>query len=221
MRLIILLFAGALSLIGARCGSPSVNVSTFCDTTCLKDTLRFMGDHETKPEVALAPSQCLADTLTWTYKGMGTIRKVGLKSIMSKIVPIQASHTQCVFDGNKKAWLLFNDCATGRGYQIKLPYDKKESISIRSSGINSLDPKFSIDPNVIAYTDRGNIYVEHVKKGTTAMMTFKETVPIDYEHIHDHLDSVRVTPTKIWVRIKIQDQWKELEKEIDLESTDK
>ncbi|MEY5034563.1 MAG: hypothetical protein RL447_941, partial [Bacteroidota bacterium] len=29
------------------------------------------------------------------------------------------------------------------------------------------------------------------------------------------------TPTTIWVRIKIQEQWKELEKEIDLETIDK
>jgi hypothetical protein len=53
------------------------------------------------------------------------------------------------------------------------------------------------------------------------MMTFREQVPIDYDRIHDHIDSVRITSTKIWVRIKIQEQWKELEKEIDLETIDK
>ena len=210
------LLAGLLGLTLTQCGNAGNGPAPLCDTTCLKDTIRFTGDHETKPEVAIAPTNCMADTLLWTYAGMGVNRKIGLKSIMSQLVPIQASHARCVLDGNKKAWLFFNDCATGRGYQVKLPYDKKESISVRSSGINSIDPKFDIDPDMMAYTDRGNIYVEHLKKGTTAMMTFKELVPIDYDHIHDHIDSVQVRPNKIWVRIKIQDQWKELEKNIEL-----
>lgn len=210
------LLAGLLGITLTQCGNAGKGPATFCDTTCLKDTIRFTGDHPTKPQVSLTPTNCLADTLLWTYEGMGVNRKIGLKSIMAQLVPIQASHTRCVFDGNKKAWLFFNDCATGRGYQVKLPYDKKESISVRSSGINSIDPKFDIDRDMMAYTDRGNIYVEHLRKGTTAMMTFKELVPIDYDHIHDHIDSVQVRPNKIWVRIKIQDQWKELEKDIEL-----
>ncbi len=210
------LLVGLLGITLTECGSSANGPAPLCDTTCLKDTIRFRGDHVSNPEVALAPTNCQADTVLWTYEGMGVNRKIGLKSIMGQLVPIQPSHARCVFDGNKKAWLFFNDCATGRGYQVKLPYDKKESISVRSSGINSIDPKFDIDPDILAYTDRGNIYVEHLKKGTSAMMTFKELVPIDYDHIHDHIDSVKIRPNKIWVRIKIQDQWKELEKDIDL-----
>ena len=171
--------------------------------------------------VSIAPNQCKADTLLWSYEGMGVNRKIGLANILGQAVPIQASYARCLFDGNKKAWLLFNDCATGRGYQIKLPYDKRESISVRSSGINSIDPKFNIDPDLMAYTDRGNIYVEHTKNETCAMMTFRELVPIDYNRIHDHIDSVRVSNKKIWIRIKIQNEWKELEKDIDLDSVDK
>lgn len=221
MRIVFLLLVGLLGLTFSQCGSSANAPATLCDTTCLKDSIRFTGDHPTRPTVILAPNQCVADTLLWSYEGMGVNRKIGLRTVLGHVVPIQASHARCTFDDNKKAWLLFNDCATGRGYQIKLPYDKRESISIRSSGINSIDPKFSIEPELMAYTDRGNIYVEHMTKGTTAMMTFREQVPIDYDRIHDHIDSVRVTTKKIWVRIKIQEQWKELEKDIDLETIDK
>lgn len=221
MSRFLLLFVGLLGLTLTRCGDSTNVPVLLCDTTCLKDTIRFVGDHPSKPTVLLAPKQCKPDTLLWSYDGMGVNRKIGLSSLVDKTVPLQASHAKCLFDGNKKAWLLFNDCGTGRGYQIKIPYDKRESISARSSGINSIDPKFNIDPKLIAYTDRGNIYVEHIHKGTTAMMTFREQVPIDYDRIHDHIDSVSVTPQRIWVRIKIQGEWRELEKAVDLETIDK
>jgi hypothetical protein len=217
MRLIgFTLILGLLGITLSGCGGSGKGPVPICDTSCLKDTIRFTGDHETKPQVAIAPSNCSADTLLWTYQGLGVNRKIGLSSILPQLVPVQASHTRCFFNGNKTAWLFFNDCATGRGYQVKLPYDKSENISVRSSGINSIDPKFDIDSNLMAYTDRGNIYVVHLRKETTAMMTFQELVPIDYDHIHDHIDSVRIRPNKIWVRIKIQDQWKTLEKDIEL-----
>ena len=35
--------------------------------------------------------------------------------------------------------------------------------------------------------------------------------------IHDHIDSVNITDTRIWVKIKIGENWKELEKKITLE----
>jgi hypothetical protein len=221
MRYVLILVIVLLGMTFTQCGGSAKTSPVLCDTTCLKDSIRFAGDHSTRPAVIIAPNQCQADTLLWSYEGMGVNRKIGLRTIIGHAVPIQASHARCLFDDNKKAWLLFNDCATGRGYQVKLSYDKRESISVRSSGINSIDPKFNIDPELMAYTDRGNIYVEHMKKGTNAMMTFREQVPIDYDRIHDHIDSVRITSTKIWVRIKIQEQWKELEKEIDLETIDK
>lgn len=222
MRLLLIaLLCSLLGLILPACNGSSNGPALLCDTTCLKDTIRFKGDHPSNPIVMLSASQCLADTLIWSYDGMGVNRKIGLKNILGTLIPVQANRALCVFDENKKAWLFFNDCATGRGYQVKLPYDKRESISVRSSGINSIDPKFNIGKDLLAYTDRGNIYVEHIKKGTTAMMTFKEMVPIDYDRIHDHIDSVSVSPTRIWVRIKVQGEWQELQKQIDLESIDK
>jgi hypothetical protein len=100
---------------------------------------------------------------------------------------------------------------------LKLPYDKTEKFAIRSSGINSFDPKFSIAEQLIVNTDRGNIYVEDAFTGKKAMMTFGEKIPIDYDLIHDHLDSVHITDTRIWVRFKSKNKWVEKEKNIVLE----
>ena len=70
---------------------------------------------------------------------------------------------------------------------------------------------------MVAYTDRGNIYVEETKSGKKAMMTFGKALDIDYDAIHEYIDSVNVSPERIWVKVKIENEWKELEKKITLE----
>ena len=124
---------------------------------------------------------------------------------------------RCIFKDTAFAYLLFNDCATGRGFQVKLPYDKKQSFVMKTSGINNIDPKFSISDNLLAYTDRGNIYIEEVATGKKAMMTFGEKLDIDYDAIHEYIDSVNITNSRIWTRVKIKDKWEVKEKKITLE----
>ena len=43
-------------------------------------------------------------------------------------------------------------------------------------------------------------------------MTFGEKLDIDYDDIHKHIDSVNITDTRIWVKVKVGEEWKELEK---------
>jgi hypothetical protein len=112
--------------------------------------------------------------------------------------------------------MLFNDCLTGRGYQVKLPFDKKSNISKKSSGINNFDHKFSVADDLIAYTDRGNIFVEDITTGKKEMMTFGKATDINYDVIHETIDSVNITPARIWVKVKIDGEWKVLEKNITL-----
>jgi len=88
---------------------------------------------------------------------------------------------------------------------------------MRTSGINNIDPKFSVSDNLLVYTDRGNIYVEDIKTGKKAMMTFGEKLDIDYDAIHEHIDTVNITDNRVWVKIKAKEGWKELEKKIVLE----
>ncbi len=202
----------AFSMGGCKSSSAD-GPKLFCDTACLKDTLKFAGDHATKPFVYITSSNCKGDTIVWSYTGAAA-RKTKFDYQDAKL---NKDFARCIFKDNEFAYILFNDCATGRGFQIKLPYDKQQSFVMKTSGINNIDPKFSIADNLLAYTDRGNIYIEEIATGKKAMMTFGEKLDIDYDAIHDHIDSVNVTNSRIWVKIKVGEAWKELEKNITLE----
>ena len=202
-------------MLGA-CKSSS-GPKTFCDTVCLKDTLKFSSDYELKPYVYISVKNCQADTLIWSYKGMGVNRKIGLSDFLNTLVHLNKDYVRCFFKDTSYVWLLFNDCSNGRGYSLKLPFNKKNDIGRKSSNINSLDPKFSVADNMVAYTDRGNIYVEDMATGKKAMMTFGKALDIDYDAIHEYIDSVNVTDSRIWVKVKVDGEWKELEKKITLE----
>lgn len=205
-----------LAMSFGACKSSASKNKTFCDTACLKDSVKFTGDHILKPYVYISASNCIADSLTWSYDGMGVNRKVGLTDFLNKTVHINKDYVKCFIKDTAYAWLLFNDCATGRGYQLKLPFNKTANIGRKSSGINSVDPKFSIPDNLVAYTDRGNIFVEDITTGKTAQMTFGKALDIDYDALHEYIDSVNITVSRIWVKVKIDNEWKELEKTITL-----
>jgi hypothetical protein len=190
---------------------------SFCDTACLTDTLKFQNmNHSLKPYIFISANRCNADTLIWSYEGMGVNRKAGLADLLGADVRLNKNFVRCVINDTSYAWLMFNDCRNGRGYLLKLPFDKKKTIGRKSSAINSLDPEFSLTEGLAAYTDRGNIFIEEIKTGKTAMMTFGQMVDIDYDAIHKTIDSVNVTPTKVWVKIRIENEWKLLEKNISL-----
>jgi hypothetical protein len=197
--------------------SSSGGPKTFCDTACLSDTIKFAGDHKLKPYVWLSARDCKADTLLWSYNGMGVNRKVGLEDFLNRKVEINKNYIRCFFNDTAYAWLLFNDCANGRGYSLKLPFNKNNDIGRKSSNINNLDKKFALEDNLVAYTDRGNIFVEDMTSGKKAMMTFGQNLDIDYDAIHEYIDSVNVTPSRIWVRVMIDKKWTDLEKKIILE----
>ena len=157
------------------------------------------------------------DTLIWSYEGMGINRKVGLADFLNNKVYLNKDYVRCFIKDTAYAWVLFNDCSNGRGYSLKLPFNKSATIGRKSSNINNLDPKFYLADNMTAYTDRGNIYVEDMETSKKAMMTFGKALDIDYDAIHEYIDSVNVTRERIWVKVKIDGNWKELEKKITLE----
>jgi len=210
ITLIILLF---LASINHSCKS-SGGKKQFCDSACLDDTLKFTGDHELRPYLYVIPDQCAADSLVWSYSGLGANRKTAFDY---PGLTVNKNFMRAIFRDTSFVYLLFNDCNTGRGYQLRLPFNKSLNISKRSSGINNLDPKFAVADNLVAYTDRGNIYIEEPSTGKTAMMTFGKATDMDYDVIHEILDSVNVTSSRVWVKIKIDGKWEEKEKKITLE----
>lgn len=216
-----LLFPVAVILLAATvsCNNKAAEgPKLFCDTVCLKDTLKFTGTHEKQPTVFITAKNCQADTIIWSYKGMGADHKTGFTYLLGASVNINKDFIRCFFRNNEVAYVLFNECQTGRGFQIKLPYDKNQSFSLKSSGINGLDRKFSVSENLLVNTDRGNIYVEDMNTGKKAMMTFGEKLDIDYDAIHEFIDSVNVTNDRIWVKILSNKEW--ITKEKKLTATD-
>jgi hypothetical protein len=199
------------------CKSGGDAAKTFCDTTCLKDSIKFSGDHRLAPYVYITASSCNADTITWSYRGMGVNRKIDIAGLLKTSVHINKDYIKCFIKDTAYAWLVFNDCASGRGYQVKLPFNKTDDIGRKSGGINNTDPKFAVADGLIAYTDRGNIFVEEIATGKKAQMTFGEDLGIEFDIIHEYIDSVNITPAKIWSKVKIGKEWVVKEKEITLE----
>lgn len=205
-----------LSILSCKSSGPATP-PVFCDTACFSDTVRFTGTDKLAPYVIISAKNCEADTISWSYAGMDKNKKMGLEDFLNKKVYLNKDYVRCFFKDADYAWLLFNDCSNGRGYSLKLPLKAEGNISRKTSNINSLDKKFSVADNLVAYTDRGNIFVEDMATGKTAMMTFGQNLDIDYDYLHDYIDSVNVTNSRIWVKVKVGKEWKELKKDITLQ----
>jgi len=80
-----------------------------------------------------------------------------------------------------------------------------------------MDPKYKVHESLVAYTDRGNIFVEEMATGKKAMMTFGAQTDMEYDAMHETVESVQITPTRIWAKVKIGKDWTEKEKAITLE----
>lgn len=197
------------------CKSSTTEVpKAFCDTACLKDSLTFKSDHKLNPTVFITTRNCKPDSVGWNYKGLGSIRKT---SFDFKSIKVNKDFVRCFIRDTAMAYILLNDCITGRGFQILLPFAKNRNYGLRTSGINNFDPKFKVADNLLVNTDRGNIFVEDMATGKKAMMTFGKALDIDYDVIHDYIDSVNITNDRIWVKVMIDQKWTELEKKITFE----
>ena len=213
-----ILVLSAATIILACNNKPSQSAKTFCDTACQKDTIKFINDiHKLKPYIYISASNCLPDSVIWSYTGMELNRKLSFTDLAGARFPISKTSASCYFKDTSFAWLLFNDCSSGRGYFVKIPFDKKKSISRKGSAINHFDSKFAVAEGLVAYTDKGNIFVEEMATGKKDMMTFGKITDMDYDAMHKVLDSVNITTSRIWAKVKIDKEWKTMEKNITLE----
>ena len=219
MKLILIVSIVVMSMMTSTftsCKSSS-GPATFCDTACLKDSIKFVKeDHPYKPYVYISASNCNADTLTWSYIDMGINRKMGIPDLVGTDVKLNKDNVSCYIKDTSYAWLAFNDCRNGRGYLLKIPFNKKDNLGRKSSALNKFDPKFSVAEGLAAYSDRGNLFVEDMATGKTAMMTFGSRVETDYDAIHETIDSVNITPTRVWAKVLLDNEWKTFEKNITL-----
>ncbi|MGZ8517494.1 MAG: hypothetical protein ACXWWD_09095 [Chitinophagaceae bacterium] len=201
----------------SACKSSSSAAPAFCDTSCLKDSIKFIKEeHPYKPYVYISAADCIADTITWSFIDMGINRKMGFPDLLGTVIRLDKDNISCFIKDTSYAWVSFNDCSNGRGYLLKIPFNKKENIGRKSSALNKFDPKFSVADGLVAYSDRGNLFVEEMATGKTAMMTFGAKVDIDYDALHETVDSVNITPSRIWAKVKLDKEWKTFEKNITL-----
>jgi hypothetical protein len=183
----------------------------------MKDTLKFTkDDHPLKPYVYISVKDCNAESVIRSHGGMGVNRKLGATDLLGATLHLDKKFMRVYFNDTSNVWLLFNNCNNGRGYFLKIPFDKKGTISPKASAINGMDPKFSVADGLAVYTDRGNLFVEEIATGKKEMMTFGQDIEPDYNNIHEKIDSVNITPTRAWARIWIKDHWQDKEKKLTL-----
>lgn len=201
------------------CGNSGSGAKMFCDTTCQKDTIKFVNEeHKLKPYIYISASNCLPDSVIWSYSGLGANRSLSFDDFGGHKFNLNSSYMSCYFNDTSYAWLLFNDCSNGRGYFAKIPFDKSQNIRRKGSALNKFDPKFAVADGLVAYTDKGNVFVEDMATGKQAMMTFgKMLADLDYDAMHEFIDSVNITPTRIWVNVLMDKKWTPIEKNITLQ----
>jgi hypothetical protein len=137
-------------------------------------------------------------------------------TLLDNVVRLNKSAISCFIKDTSYAWVAFNDCITGRGYLLQLPFDKKQSVRKMSSAINSFDKKFVVPDDLRAYADYSTIYVEDINSGQKQQMTFKEEYKIDFNNIHEVIDSVNLSRNRIFVQLIKNGEKIELEKQISL-----
>jgi hypothetical protein len=217
MRILLLVLVSAIIFSCGDKGGPTSALP--CDTTCQSDTIKFIKeDHQLKPYLYISAANCLPDSVIWSYSGLGNNRKLSFDDFGGHKFKLNKSLMECYLKDTSYIWLSFNDCTNGRGYIIKIPFDKKQSIFRKSNALNKFDPKFAVADGLLAYTDRGNIFVEEVATGKKAMMTFgKMMAELDYDAMHEFVDSVNITPTRVWAKVLLGKDWEVVEKNITLQ----
>lgn len=187
-------------LLMTSCSNNAETAKTFCDTACNSDSLHFKGDNKLNPIVSIGLNACKADTVMWTHDLAGS-KMLSLRDDLGQDVYLNKSAIDAYFKDTSYVWLQFNDCKTGRGYLIKLPYSKSEERRKITGAFTKFDPKFSIAPDLIVYTDRGSVFVENLENGNQATMPFDKTYDIDFNKLHEMVDSVHVTKDRIFVQM--------------------
>jgi hypothetical protein len=209
----------AAAIFFTSCSNNSTKTaSTFCDTTCTNDAFQFQGDNpKLKQSLTITMKNCTPDSVSWTYEGLESKRHALFSDYTPQEVRLNKSAIAVAFQDTSSVWISFNDCFTGRGYLVELPYRSGKSTIKTSAALNSFDKKFSVDPDLRAYTDRGNIFVVNVTNGKTAQMTFKENyADMDFNDIHKTLDTINVTKSRIYVKLIKEGQDVPIEKNVSL-----
>ncbi len=194
----------ALLSILIGCNSSADNsLKPICDTTCMLDTVVFRSQHIMEPYVKIISKDCNATSIFWSHTNTTNHRRIETKDYIKNSIRVNTKATNAFFKDTNYVWLTFNDCISSRGYALKLPYNKKDDLLCYSSALNSFDPKFSVEPGLICYSNYRYLYVEDVATGKAAKLELSITpLDINFNKIHDTFDSVHITRNRIFVQLK-------------------
>jgi hypothetical protein len=210
IRSVIILLTILIGFSACNNKNSATSKATFCDTVCMRDSLKFIdNNNKLKPYVFISSKNCKGDTLTWGFIGQN--KNIAFDYRLNK------DYTRCYIKDTSFALLVFNTCENGRGYFLKFSFGKKASFKKATTAINNFDPKFSVADSLLAYTDKGNLFVEDVNTAKKATLTFGKPLDFDFDAIHETLDSVNITRNHIWAKAKVDGEWKVLEKDITLQ----
>jgi len=210
-----------IATFGSSCGGGSSAPVTFCDTTCVKDSLFLSDEGPASSFVKISFKDCKPDSVNWGNKSYAKSKITYIKTLTGKNVHINPKYVKAYLGDSSYVWLMFNDCNTGQGFAAKLKMGtiaKGQTVLEPYNGaLNSIDPKFAVSDELVAWTDRGNILVEEKATGKQALMTFgNELEGCDYNNIHASIDSVNITSTRVWAKFKVGEKWETKEKNITL-----
>lgn len=213
----IIITFSVLTILVACDNQSAESVSPICDTACLKDSIAFKKDHRLNPYVYLTAKDCFPDSIIWSHDALESNRKMEFNTLVNQPVYINSAAIDCFIKDTSYAWLKFNDCKTGRGYLMKLPFSKGGDLSNYTSALNDFDPKFEIAEGLICYADYTFIYVEDMATGKTEkVLMHDQELKINWNNIHETFESVTVTRNKIEANIIVDGNKKKLEKNISL-----
>lgn len=216
MKIVTTFYASFLFLLFIACKQPAAP-KNFCADPCLKDTLKYTADHPGKPYVYISAKSCTPDTILWSHANMASNRKMGLSDLLGQPVNINKQFVRCDFYDTSYVWVQLNDCSTFRGYFLKLPFDKKKSISKYSSGLTNFDRKYSVEDGLICYADYTFLYVEDKATGKIEKTLLSDKqLDIDFNNVHATFDSVNITRKRIFANILVGGESKKIEKTINL-----
>ncbi|HZH38051.1 MAG TPA: hypothetical protein VEX65_12280 [Flavisolibacter sp.] len=215
MRILSSLAILSVLFIATSCGDNNGTGKTFCDTACNTDSLNFKGDHRWNPTVDIGLNACKGDTLMWMHDYSGS-HMLSMRQDLGQEVYLNKSAIDCYIKDTSYAWLQFNDCKTGRGYLLKLPFNLSEERRKISGAFTRFDPKFKVDPDLIVYTDRGSVFVENRKTEQKASLSFDKPYDIDFNKIHEMVDSIHVTKERIFLQMIREGKTMPYEKKISL-----
>ena len=190
----------------ASCGGENketVSAAPFCsDTSCIADPIiTELG----KAKVQVVFNNCTIDSIHWTNNGAKAQQSIVFKEYIGREIKVSKEKIKVIVNDDKYAWLVANDCATGRGFVVKMPFTKEGTLGKYASALTNFDPKFKLEDGLVAYYDNTFIYVQDMatQKVAKTLLSDVGVRNINFDEAHSVVDSVNITKSNIFAILNI------------------